>query len=575
MSFSVPPDGISNIDRRKSSILHPHRHQSTTSHRASVSHVVATDKLPSKSTVIEAEAATAREHDLSIWQAVKAYRKAIGWSLLFSSAIIMEGYDLTIMGSFFISPVFVEQFGIVQADGTKWIPATWQSALGIAMQCGQIIGLFLTGILADRFGYKKVMAGSLIWLIGVVFILFFAKNLITLLVGEMLMGFPLGVFQTLTVTYASEVCPAVLRCYLTTYVNLCWVFGQLIASGITKAMFETRHDEWLWRIPFSLQWAFPIPILIGVILAPESPWWLVRVERLEDAKKSIARLACKNSGTNADDTIAMMIHTNEMEKEINEGTTYLDCFRGVDLRRTEITCVTWACQSLCGSGLMGASSYFYFAAGLDPSNAYSMALGQYILGAVGVFISWVAMSYMGRRTLYVWGLAALCFLMLVVGGISLAPGATNHENPNIGASWATGSMLLVFTFIYDATVGPVCYSLVSEIPSTRLRTKTVALARNCYNICGVALGFLIPYMLNPKEWNLMGRSGFIWAGTCFCCLTWAYFRLPEPKGRTFAELDVLFERKISARKFKKTDVDLFGAQGEDSNVQEVVVEPKH
>lgn len=60
----------------------------------------------------------------------------------------------------------------------------------------------------------------------------------------------------------------------------------------------------------------------------------------------------------------------------------------------------------------------------------------------------------------------------------------------------------------------------------------------------------------------MGRSGFVWFGSALICTVWAYFRLPEPKGRTFAELDVLFERKVSARQFHKTDVNLFGEGAE-------------
>ena len=78
------------------------------------------------------------------------------------------------------------------------------------------------------------MIVSLIATIAFIFVNFFAQNVETLLAGEILIGIPLGVFQTLTVTYASEVCPVVLRAYLTTYVNLCWVIGQFIASGGIK-----------------------------------------------------------------------------------------------------------------------------------------------------------------------------------------------------------------------------------------------------------------------------------------------------------------------------------------------------
>lgn len=47
------------------------------------------------------------------------------------------------------------------------------------------------------------------------------------------------------------------------------------------------------------------------------------------------------------------------------------------------------------------------------------------------------------------------------------------------------------------------------------------------------------------------------AGLCALCFVYTYFRVPEPSGRSFAELDLLFEKKISARKFASTDVDVF------------------
>ncbi len=52
-------------------------------------------------------------------------------------------------------------------------------------------------------------------------------------------------------------------------------------------------------------------------------------------------------------------------------------------------------------------------------------------------------------------------------------------------------------------------------------------------------------------------AGFFWAGSCLLAIVYTYFRVPEPSGRTFAELDMLFERRVSARKFKKTKVDAF------------------
>lgn len=317
----------------------------------------------------------------------------------------------------------------------------------------------------------------------------------------------------------------------------------------------SRDDEWGYKIPFALQWMWPVPLIIGIYLAPESPWWLVRRGRIEDAKKSLLRLTDRNSlvDFNSDETISMMIHTNEMEKEAQSGTTYLDLFKGVSLRRTEIVCCTWCVQTLCGATFMGYSTYFYQQAGMDISNSFSMSLGQYAIGTVGTVFSWFLMGWFGRRTLYLYGQMAMCLFLLVIGCVAFA------GEDNVAAQWAIGSMLLIYTFTYDCTVGPVCYSLVAELTSTRLRTKSVVFARNMYSIVGIVTNIITPRMLNPTAWNWGAKAGFFWAGTCALCMVWTYFRLPEPKGRTYAELDILFERGVSARDFSKTKVERLDA----------------
>ena len=157
------------------------------------------------------------------------------------------------------------------------------------------------------------------------------------------------------------------------------------------------------------------------MILTESPWWLVRKGRIDDAKKVLLRLTSKNQieSFNADETVAMMVHTNEMEKYSTESTGYLDCFRNTDLRRTEICAMVWLIQVGSGSGLMGYSTYFYTIAGLDTSNAFTMSLVQYSLGAIGVFCSWALISRFGRRTLYLGGLILLFVLLMIIGFLGL------------------------------------------------------------------------------------------------------------------------------------------------------------
>ncbi|KAI1389307.1 putative MFS alpha-glucoside transporter [Hypoxylon trugodes] len=503
-----------------------------------------------------AKLATEKEHSMTLWQGLKLYPKAIAWSVLISTCIAMEGYDVSLVNNFYAFPQFNKKYGVAltASDGTVsyQVPAAWQAGLSNGAVVGEIIGLLINGWVSERFGYRYTVIACLVLVIAFTAIFFTAQTVVHLQVAEILCGIPWGVFQTLTITYASEVCPVALRGYLTTYVNFCWGIGQMIGIGVIMGNLW-RTDEWAYRIPYALQWMWPVPLIVGIYCAPESPWWLIRKGRLEDAKRSLLRLTSLDRETDfdADETVAMMVHTSALEQKITKGASYLDCFKGIDRRRTEIVCMCWAIQNLSGNSFSNYSTYFLQQAGLSNDKAYSFAMGQYAINCAGVFGAWTLITLgIGRRTLYLYGLAALFVMLLILGFLGLA-------KDRDAASLATGSIMLVWALCYQLTVGTVCYSLVAEISTRRLQIKTVVLGRVLYNIVGIICGVLTPYMLNPSAWNWGNYAGFFWAGSCFLCFIYTYFRVPEPAGRTFAELDLLFEKKVNARKFASTDVDVF------------------
>jgi len=176
------------------------------------------------------------------------------------------------------------------------------------------------------------------------------------------------------------------------------------------------------------------------------------------------------------------------------------------------------------------------------------------MALVGTLISWFAfMPYFGRRTIYLWGMSTMCAILMIIGILNIKTHTTS-------IAYGQASLTLVWTFVFQLSVGQLGWAIPAEIGSTRLRQKTICLARNAYYLIGVIANVLQPYFMNPTEWNLKGYTGFIWGGTTFLTLTWAFFRLPETKGRTFNEIDVLFARKLSARKFAGTSVDVFDEQ---------------
>jgi len=199
--------------------------------------------------------------------------------------------------------------------------------------------------------------------------------------------------------------------------------------------------------------------------------------------------------------------------------------------------------------MSGYSAYFFLQAGLSPSLSYDLSAAMYGLAIFAHLLALFLMRYVGRRKLYMFGLLSMSLTLFIMGAVACSASADTQTG-----AWTIGVLNVLTTFWYDLTIGPVCYTLVSEIPSTRLRVKTVAVGRIAYNVVGIISNLIMPQMLNPTAWNLKGKTSFLWAVTAALSLVWCYWRLPEPKGLTYMELDILFQKRASARKFREVRV---------------------
>lgn len=411
---------------------------------------------------------------------------------------------------------------------------------------GQVVGALFAAYPMDYFGRKKTFAACVVLTAAVVFLQFFAPNLQMLLAGELLAGLILGQFVVIAPAYASEVCPTALRGHLTSFVNLCFVIGQLLGNGVTAGT-QKRDDHWAYKIPFALQWFWILVLLPGLTFIPESPWWLVRKDRDADALHELERLASRDVNCNA--SLAFIKETDRLEREMEAGSTYADCFNKVNRYRTEISIGVYSIQVLSGIYLINYGTFFFQEAGLDDDQAFDMGVGFLAVGFFGTLVSWVLMIYIGRRTLYIWGLGMLVILQLVIGILDCIPGRPN------GAIWAESSLMLIWNFFYDISIGPICFVLLAECSATRVRSKTIAAATAVQGVLGIIMTVAIPYLINSEQANLQGKLGFFFGGLALISWVWAYFRVPETIGRTYEELDLLFDRNIPARQFKNYQFD--------------------
>lgn len=126
---------------------------------------------------------------------------------------------------------------------------------------------------------------------------------------------------------------------------MCWGAGILLSSGVARAAITLKGDI-AWRLPFALQWMWPVPLFILAYLAPESPWNAVRRQKLDLARNSLHRLIDQGPGheSEVECSLAYIIYTNEQEQMETEGAKLIDCFRGTNLRRTEIVSIIFCCS---------------------------------------------------------------------------------------------------------------------------------------------------------------------------------------------------------------------------------------
>ncbi|KAJ4260884.1 hypothetical protein NW757_001270 [Fusarium falciforme] len=520
--------------------------------------------LHDKALNTEAHQATAQEHSFGVFQALKTYKRAAFWSILISTTVIMEGYDVTLLSSFYAYPSFRKKYGAwLDEDNGYQISANWQQRFNCLGAFANIIGALLNGWATAKWGHRKVLMASLFWLTAFIFVVFFAPNIEVLLVGQFLCNIPWGVFATTGPAYAAEVTPLAIRGYLTAYVNLCWCIGQFISAGVLKGLVN-NPTEWSYRVPFAIQWVWPVPLFIAAWMAPESPWYLVRTNQLDEAKRSLERLSEPEHDINIDATVAMMVHTNKLEIEERAGVTYWDCFRGSNIRRTEIACMGFLSQITNGGALCYSGSFFFQQTGISPDASYGIALGGTGIAFVGTIISWFYISKWGRRTIWLAGFSSLVVILWVIGFLAVA-------KQTMALAWAQSLLCIVWLAAYSMSVGPIIYTLVAEIGSTRLRTQTVVLARSTYYVGNIVCGGLLqPQLLSPGAWNAKGKTAFFWAGLATLTLVWGYFRMFETKGRTFGEMDYMFQKGVPARKsanYKINEDEVFLAEAQASREQ--------
>lgn len=122
--------------------------------------------------------------------------------------------------------------------------------------------------------------------------------------------------------------------------------------------------------------------------------------------------------------------------------------------------------------------------------AFALGLITSALQTIFVMLSWILTTYLGRRTIYVWGSAINCGFLFILG-IAASVGASKS------ASLAQASLGLIISVLFTLGPAPASWVIIGETSSIRLRPLTTGIGRGCYYLVNIPCIFLASYMLNP------------------------------------------------------------------------------
>ncbi|KAK4213405.1 maltose permease [Rhypophila decipiens] len=525
--------------------------------------------------------------DLTLWQSVRKYRRVVYYALGMTSAILMYGYDYVIIGTISAMPSFQRDFGELFHAGTpkaQWIlPSLWLGLWNFISPGLSMPGAIVAGWFQDRFGRRASLAvGSFLSAVGVA--ICYVSNLpdassIDLrrglfFLGKGIQGAAIGMVMATAQTYLSEILPPTLRGPLLAFFPIFTLLGQVIGALVIFACLEMKNG---YTIAFASQWVFSaLPIIMAFVL-PESPTFLVRRGRDGDAIRMQRRFmttqaepiegrhgdaiqtkpkddstsASEKSGgeqvqtaETAESIVARIKRNIELEKEHNlsgKAATYMDCFRGENLKRTGIVMFAALIPQLFGLTLLSKASYFVQIVGMKADLSVIVLILGIVVGLLANIASMWVVNRFERRVLIMGGLgiAALLWGGMGIAGIWSGPVVV----------WYTSATMIAVITICGLGAWPCSFAVGAETSALDLRAKTQGIGWFTAGAASALFGFVLPYIFNPDQGDLRAKTGFVFTGLCVIGVVITYFYVPDMKDRTQAEIDHMFDLGLSARKF--------------------------
>ncbi|KAM0425875.1 hypothetical protein ACHAPT_008813 [Fusarium lateritium] len=503
------------------------------------------DDLKPGELVLDAAAkgqATSGYESLTAWETVKTFKWAAATCFGAAFSAATDGYQIGMDSSIVANKGFVHQFATeMDPNGDPYLASPILSSWGALMSVGQVVGTASIPFISTRYGRKIAMWW--LWIILVTSVL--ARNWKIWLVGKILAGVGVGSLQATLPAYIAELAPTRIRGGSLMLYPLWWTLGVFFANIALQNLNTT--DPYNYLTPIYTQWAQIGVMFIIFCLLPESPVWCVTRGLEERAKRILRSLHGDVPDYDVDyqyNLIAIMIEHERSVAVEQRNERWYAIFRGTDGLRTIISSWSGISQQFIGLKLFSSfGTYFFQQAGI--AKPFTVKCITSSIQIATVLCNILIADKFGRRIIACSAVTLSWAACVVVGILGLVPdtGAKTYVFIVFACFWNVGMV----------ATGAASSSFNGEISSQRLRPYTSAFAVCITCVIGVIMDVLVPYMVNKHQWNWGLKTGWFYAGIGLPATIGMWLLIPETKGRSTAELDELFERKIKPWRFSEAE----------------------
>ncbi|KAL1991246.1 hypothetical protein VTN49DRAFT_5750 [Thermomyces lanuginosus] len=448
---------------------------------------------------------------------------------------------------------FFNQGGVVDGNCAGPTSST-QGGISASMPGGSFVGALVSGFITDLFGRRRaIQIGAVIWCIGSL-ITAASYSIGQLVVGRFINGFSVGICSAQVPVYVSELAQPSKRGRVVGAQQWAITWGIMIMFYISYGSSYVEGTP-AWRIPWAVQAVPAILLFFALFFVPESPRWLAKKDRWEEAHDVLALVHAKG------DRSAPFVQTELQEirdmvefERANADASFWELFKPNMIYRTHVGMFTQIWSQLTGMNVMMLYiTYVFGMAGLSGDANLIASSIQYVINVFMTIFALIFVDRWGRRWPLLVGSTLMMTFMFANAGIMRqygkpAPPGGLHNVPE--QSWdlsehqsaARGVIACTYLFVasFAPTWGPVSWIYPPELFPLRLRGKAVAVTTASNWIFNFSLSYFVP----PAFENIKWKTYVLFGVFCFAMTVHVFFCFPETAGKTLEEVEDIFTFKV-------------------------------